>query len=102
MNTYTSENVDSFELAEANDGKLVFSVMPLMETAYYLAGAKLSQTDDAVEVRLVRCGLNETCEVDVLATVAQGSNEPYKIEMPMTDKSIVVVYGDDVRRAVYP
>lgn len=101
LDTYSADTITEITADTQDDGSLVLSVMPLMETAHFLAGAKVTETDDTTELQLVRCGLSATCDVDVEATVTPGSSDPYEIKLPSAKKAVVVIYDDGSRKTVF-
>jgi hypothetical protein len=101
MKVYKSEQMNEIEVAQVSDAGVLLRLDPMLESAYYLAGAVVTDTAEAVELSLIRCRIGETCPVDIAATTHPGTPDPYALTVPQTGKPIVVVYGDDSRATVW-
>jgi len=76
----------------------VLSVSVPRETAFYMAGAKfVEETDDGVVIKLIRCKLKKTCDVDFKATY---NHDLGHHEMNVPSKSITLDFGDKTTMSV--
>ena len=101
MSVYKSDQVNLIEVARIEAGGVLLHIDPMLESAWYLAGADLTETETAVELSLIRCRIGQSCKVDLAATTHPGTADPYELTVPQTAKPIVVTYADDTRAEVY-
>ncbi|MBM7068441.1 hypothetical protein [Actibacterium sp. 188UL27-1] len=101
MDIYQKDQLDLVEATMADDGVIRISVMPLMESAHYLAGAMLDSDDGRQRVQLVRCGVSEECAVDVKAEVTQGTPDPYTLTLPDASQPVDLVYADGTSTTIF-
>lgn len=101
MDSYTKDQIVSIESAVAGDGSLTLKVMPILETAHYLAGANLAEAGGARQVTLVRCGLGKSCAAEFAATVTPETRDPYAIAGLPADLPVAVRYADGAEEVVF-
>lgn len=95
MLEYSSDQVDMIEARRSDDGATVdIQVLPMLETAFFLAGASLSEVDGRRKLMLVRCGLGTDCAVDVVAEITPGTADPYRMVLDGAETPVDVVYAD--------
>jgi hypothetical protein len=58
---------------------LELSYSPLVESLYYSPGVTYNIIDDKMVIKIIRCGINDDCKVDVKAM--QGQTNLVKIEI---------------------
>lgn len=78
MNIYKSNQIDALNVRQSDNG-VEIAVRPMLETAYYLAGAVVTRNGETARLRLVRCGLKKDCAVDAPAVPVAGDATMQKI-----------------------
>lgn len=101
MNSYSSDQIRIFDLLEATDQTLTFEVRPMLETAWYFAGASVTDQGDTIVLNPVRCKVGKTCDVALVAEFTPGGNAPHVLSMANLGKPVSVRFGDDVTRVLY-
>ncbi len=89
---YRRDQIAHLSAEPANTGTIVIAARPRSETRYFCPGARLTETNSAVRLVLVRCPVNATCPVDVLAMHESTSPGVVFIRAPDADKQVVVAY----------
>lgn len=100
MTSYTPDTIRSIE-ASAESGALVISVKPMLESAFYLAGANVSEANGRIELRLVRCRISSNCPVDTKAETTPGGDNPFVMSLDSTDKPVDVVFEAGDKQEIY-
>lgn len=76
----------------------VLSVSVPLETAFFMAGAKLiDETDETVVLKLVRCKLKKKCAVDY---TAQYNRDTGFHEMRISQKAVTISFDDKTSLSV--
>jgi hypothetical protein len=99
---YAEDQIE-FVTASVPEGSsgVTVEVKPMMETAFFLAGAKLEETGGRIRLQLVRCNLGRECKVDVPGVYNPGTPDPVKLVLESADKPVDIVFGDGGEREVY-
>lgn len=101
LNSYSSNEIRQLELADSTPETLSIAVRPMLETAFFLAGANVEEVDGQIVLTLVRCKLNNTCDVSAAAEFEPGTNKPHTIRIANPGKPVSVQFDDGVQRVVY-
>ena len=93
MDTYQEDQINELSVTKTDDGSLLVTVIPMLETLYACPGVLIKEENDAIMIEFVRCNINTTCHVD--AEAAADSNNPgsYKITLPDKGKPIKINYS---------
>lgn len=101
MSTYSEDQIEHIELAGIENDKVMLDVQPMMESAHYLAGARIERTGGRRQLSLVRCAVGSECAVDAAATVEAGTADPYRLTLEGTETPVDVIFPNGTTRALY-
>lgn len=93
MDIYREKQIINITDEITLSGERTLIVRPMQETRFYLAGSVFIQGPKGEGLTLVRCPLNEKCNVDLVAT-PNPEDMSYAITVPEKYKSATVIYKD--------
>lgn len=96
MDSYAKDQVDITEVKPADGGGYALTFDVLTESAHFTPGLAVRTEGDRTIIRVVRCGLGETCPVT--HAVDPAAPPPYTVVIPEADGELFL--EDD--RGLYP
>lgn len=101
MNTYSEDQIERIEIVDTSNGEVAIDIQPMLESAHFLAGARIEQAEGRRRLTLVRCAIGSDCDVDAPAIIEAGTPDPYRVTLEGTEMPIDIVFADGTSRNVY-
>jgi uncharacterized protein involved in tolerance to divalent cations len=97
MEYYQEDQIFELNSKGGENGKISINVRPELETLYFLSGAVVEEKNDHCVIKLVKCRLRTTCDVDYKAEPVEDDAGLYVLEIEKTNKDYVFDLGKELR-----
>lgn len=92
MDIYEQGQITRFSAEPTHSGTIAVTIRPEQDALYSCPGARIRETDRAVNLLLVRCRTGARCPVDVQSKPDPAAPGNVVINIPDTGKNVVLTY----------